>query len=349
MKMDLGPRLKGSRVAVVIPCYRVERHIEDVIRRVPDFVEWIIAVDDQSPDQTGAILDRLAGQNDRLVVIHRPKNGGVGAATLTGYQEALQRPAQIVVKVDGDGQMEAADIPWLIAPILVDLADYAKGNRLLQPRLISRMPVVRRLGNLGLSFLVKAASGYWGVMDPTNGFTAISVRTLQRLDSAALASRYRFESSMLVQLYRTRARLAQITMAPSYGEENSSLNVGKSLVEFPPYLFKSFVVRLVRSYFWEDFTPVFLFLFLGTILMTFGLVFGLYHWIAAALANRDASAGTVIVAALPFILGFQLWLQAFVLDMNNTPECRNLTPEDCEHLLRIDGEAKVIVETDDRD
>jgi dolichol-phosphate mannosyltransferase len=306
-------------VAVVIPAYRVEDHLAEVIAQVPHLVRTIIAVDDRSPDGTGQLLDQLTRKNRRLIVIHHEINRGVGGATKSGYLEALRRGADVVVKLDGDGQMDPEYIERLVEPIVAGQAEYAKGNRFQDWSYLQTMPLGRKIGNLGLSFLIKLASGYWNVFDPTNGFTAVAAKTLRQLNFSQLEDRYLFESSMLVELYRHIARIKQVPMPAVYRGETSSLNIWRSLVEFPLYLVPALIRRFVHRYIWQDFTAVSVFVIIGLLSMLFGATFGAYHWIKSLETMQPATAGTVMLSAVPVILGFQLLLQAIVLDIENVP------------------------------
>jgi glycosyltransferase involved in cell wall biosynthesis len=310
----------SHHVIVVIPAFRTENCIAEVISRVPPFVRTIIAVDDCSPDGTGQLLDQLARTDKRLVVLHHEKNQGVGGATKSGYREALRRGADVVVKLDGDGQMSSDYLESLVSPILAGQAEYTKGNRFQQWSYLQAMPLFRKIGNLGLSFLIKMASGYWNIFDPTNGFTAISTKTLKALDFKCLEQRYLFESSMLVALYMLNARIRQVPMPAIYNGETSSLSIWKSLVEFPVYLLRALVRRFVHRYIWQDFTAVSVFVILGLLSIAFGTLFGVYHWIKSLQTMQPATAGTVMLSAVPIILGFQLLLQAIVLDIQNAPK-----------------------------
>jgi len=309
----------SCHVAVVIPCYRVQDFVASVIDRVPSLVQTIIAVDDYSPDGTGRLLDELVQANRRLVVIHHASNQGVGGATKSGYREALRRGADVIVKLDGDGQMNPACIEQLVSPVLAGQAEYTKGNRFHEWRYVQAMPLMRKVGNLGLSFLVKMASGYWNVFDPTNGFTAIAATTLRELEFERLEQRFLFESCMLIELYALQARVQQVPIPAVYNDAPSSLSVRRSLVEFPIYLLRATARRFLRRYFWEDFTAVSIFVILGLLGVGFGTIFGIYHWIRSIQTMQPATAGTVMLSAVPFILGFQLLLQAIVLDIQNVP------------------------------
>ncbi len=307
------------RICVVIPAHNEEAFIESVIRRVPDLVQSIVVVDDASSDATSERVE--ACQDPRVHLIRHENNTGVGGAVLSGYRYALEQEADIVVKLDGDGQMAPEEITDIIRPIRSKRADYTKGVRFQDSDVIHKMPPARLIGNLGLSFLVKAASGYWNTFDPTNGFTAISRLALERLDFSRLAKDYFFESSMLAELYRIGAVVEDVPTQTHYGEEHSDLTLIRSLITFPVYLAQTFLRRIIWRYFIIDFNAFSLFSVLGSLLFGFGFTFGLYHWIKNGLfLNVATPLGTIMLAALPLLLGFQLLLQAFVIDIHNTPQ-----------------------------
>ena len=221
-------------ISVVIPCYNVSAHIEEVIRNLPDNITWIIAVNDCSKDDTEAILLRLKQENEKIIYIRHSVNLGVGGAVMSGYQKSLELNADITIKMDGDGQMDAAYIPALIKPLIHDKADFTKGNRFRDLKALRAMPISRRIGNMGLSFIIKAASGYWNIFDPTNGYTAIKNDTLKSIDFDSIHKRYYFETSMINELYYANAVIVDIPMKARYGDEVSGLSRTKTLFEFPP-------------------------------------------------------------------------------------------------------------------
>ena len=160
------------KVAVVVPCYKVGRAVLLVLADVPALVDHIICVDDGCPDNSADLIEQ--NQSDpRVEIIRHKSNLGVGAAMVSGYQRALTLDADIIVKIDGDGQMSPKAISQLIAPILNGDADYTKGNRFFFLSGLNAMPTSRLLGNAALSFMSKLSAGYWRIFDPTNGFTAI--------------------------------------------------------------------------------------------------------------------------------------------------------------------------------
>lgn len=237
----------------------------------------------------------------------------------TGFTRALELGAEIVVKLDSDGQMDPALIPELVAPLAEGRADLAKGNRFADLAVVGTMPPVRRFGNLALSFLVKAASGYWSLFDPCNGYVAIRSDLLRALRLDQLADRYFFEISLLCESYRAEGVAVDVGMHPRYGDEISSLSPMRSLVEFSGRLLGRIVRRIGSTYFLRDFTVVSVFISAGVPLLTFGVVWSAYHWYRSWATQVVASTGTVMIGTLAIILAFQLLLQAVVLDVQNEP------------------------------
>ena len=305
--------LDQLKIAVAIPCYKVEQHLPQVVAGLPPFVDSILLVDDCSPDGTPALVDRMAAADTRVLALHHSVNQGVGGAMKTAFRKALEMDVDVVVKLDGDGQMDATYIQSLVES-LAD-AEYAKGNRLYDRRQLRSMPTVRRVGNLGLGFMVKAASGYWNVSDPVNGFFAIRTSTLRLMDLDRVANRYFFESSMLIGMHYAGARISEVPMPAIYGSEKSNLSIGRTLVGFPPRLVAAWLRRLHLSYFVYDFNVCSLYLMVGLPSFLFGLVFGLCNWIHYASISSPSPTGTIMVAVLTFILGFQLLLAAAQYDI----------------------------------
>jgi dolichol-phosphate mannosyltransferase len=309
-----GPpaRAQDVHVAVVIPCHDERGHVEAVVTSLPPEVRTIVVVDDGSTDGTAEALARI--DDPRLRVVRHDRNRGVGAAVKTGYQAALAAGADICVKMDGDGQMAAEDVPRLIEPLLRREADYAKGNRFARLPSLARMPGIRLLGNGVLSFLTKAVSGYWSILDPTNGFTAIRSEVLRLLDLERAHPRYFFETSMLVELNVRGAVIRDVDVDARYGSEVSGLRIGTVLREFPPLLVSGLCHRFLRKYMIRDFNALTICVLGGLPAVAFGVIFGAYHWIRSIATGVPATAGTTILAALPIILGFQCLLTALVLD-----------------------------------
>ncbi len=312
------PDLSAGKVAVIIPMYRVAPYIQDVIAGLPGWVWLIVVVDDASPDNSAELA--VDSGDPRVVLVRHAHNQGVGGAVMSGFAKALELGARVAVKMDGDGQMSPEFLADLAAPILDGQADYCKGNRFFHLAEIARMPFVRRVGNLGLSFLTKIASGYWNVFDPTNGYVAIDLDTFSALNRRHINRRYFFETSMLIELNLARAVVHEVPMPARYKGEVSSLSVSRSLFEFPYRLARGFLRRLWLEYFVLDFSLGSLFLVIGSLLGLFGSAWGLYFWRKSILTGVPASTGTVMIAVLPVILGFQLLLQALAFDIQNVPK-----------------------------
>lgn len=305
-------------IAVVIPCYRVKDHILEVLARIPAMVSMVVCVDDACPEESGSFIERHV-HDPRVSVLRHTVNRGVGGAVMTGYRVALQAQAEVVVKIDGDGQMDPALLPAFIRPILAGAADYTKGNRFYDPESVRGMPLARLLGNAALSFMTKLSSGYWHIFDPTNGYTAIHGAVLRRLPLDKLSARYFFESDMLFRLHTLRAVVVDMPMPAVYAQETSHLSIGRVLPSFMWGHLRNTVKRLIYNYFLRDFQLASLELVLGILLLVFGTVFGTVEWLASAHTGKTASAGTVMLSALPIIVGLQMILSAFNYDMANVP------------------------------
>jgi dolichol-phosphate mannosyltransferase len=306
------------RIAVVIPCYRASRQAPSVVGAIGPEVERIFVVDDACPDQTGERV-RQSCHDPRVQVITHDANHGVGGAMITGYRAATAAGADIVVKIDGDGQMDPALIGRLVAPLLAGKADYTKGNRFYDLELLRTMPRTRLFGNAVLSFVNKAASGYWGVMDPTNGYTAIHRAALEALPLGKLDHGYFFESDMLFRLYTIHAVVRDVPMPSRYGDEVSNLRVSRVAGVFPFKYLRAMFKRIFYAYFLRDFNAGTLQLCLAILIGGAGAVFGLASWIHSWLTGVPATAGTVMLAALPVLAGIQFLLGALHYDIESVP------------------------------
>jgi len=306
-------------VAVVIPCYKVTQHICEVLCKIGAEVKHIYCVDDCCPEDSGKYIETHC-RDARVTVLYNSRNLGVGGATMVGYRRALQDSAQIVVKVDGDGQMDPALIPRFIKPISAERADYTKGNRFFKAESLRSMPAARLLGNAVLSFIAKLSTGYWQIVDPTNGYTAIHARVLEQLPMDKISSRYFFESDMLFRLNTLGAIIEDIPMDAVYGDERSNLKIHKIIGEF---LFKhivNFVKRILYNYFLRNFSIASVELVAGLLLLGFGSIFGAFKWMESISTGVPVTAGTAMLASLPVLLGIQLLLSFLAYDTRSWPQ-----------------------------
>jgi dolichol-phosphate mannosyltransferase len=308
-----------EKIAVVIPAFKVLNQILGVIENIGPEVSLIVVVDDCCPDSSGKLV-QSANKDKRVKVLTHDENKGVGGAMITGYRFALEERADVIVKLDGDGQMDPSLIPMLLEPILKQQADYVKGNRFFNVQAILRMPKIRIFGNLALSFFSKVSTGYWQVFDPNNGFTAIHASALKQLPLEKISNRYFFESDMLFRLNLARAVVVDVPMDAVYGEEKSNLSILRTLIEFPIKHSKNFIKRIAYSYYLRDFTLASLELPAGLLLLISGSVAALYNWIHSAQLSQATPTGTLILIAMMLLSSIQLLLSFASYDMQSSPK-----------------------------
>ncbi len=306
------------QIAVVVPCYKVRNHILDVITSIGSEIACIYVIDDCCPEGSGDFVETNC-KDLRVVVIRHVKNQGVGGAVLTGYSAAIDGGADVIVKIDGDGQMDPKLIPDFIDPIIAGEADYTKGNRFFDLEEIHVMPKARLFGNAVLSLITKLSSGYWNLFDPTNGYTAIHADVAKHLPYKKISHRYFFESDMLFRLNILRAVVIDVPMHAQYGDEVSNLKISKIVGEFLVKHTRNFLKRIFYNYYLRDMSLASIELPLGALLLLFGSSFGIYHWTYSLDANVVTPAGTVMLAVLPVLMGFQLILAFLSYDIANVP------------------------------
>jgi glycosyltransferase involved in cell wall biosynthesis len=288
------PDSSRPEIAVIIPCYRVAHHICEVLAGIGPEVSGIYAVDDCCPENTGVLITERV-KDPRVKVLWAPRNLGVGGATMLGYQAALADGKDILIKVDGDGQMDPALIPELIAPICEGKADYVKGNRFFYPEDLEKMPPVRLLGNAALSFMNKLSSGYWHLFDPTNGYTALAASVAAHLPFEKISKRYFFESDILFRLNLLRAVVRDFPMTARYADEVSNLRILRIIPGFLLGHLRNLCKRIFYNYYLRDWSPASIELPLGLASLLMGGSFGTFGW-----RHQNARhGGTVMLSAHP--------------------------------------------------
>ena len=306
------------RVAVVIPCFRVKKHVLAVIDAIGPEVARIYVVDDACPEGSGAHVEE-SSRDERVQVLYRERNGGVGAAVVTGYRQAVADGADVIVKIDGDGQMDPGLVPRFVRPILAGEADYTKGNRFYDIEGLRSMPWLRFLGNALLSFVSKLSSGYWDLFDPNNGYTAVHARVAALLPLDRVSERWFFESDMLFRLNTVRAVVVEVPMQAQYAGESSNLRPALVLGEFAFKHLRNFGKRIFYSYFLRGFSIASVNLVVGTAMTAAGMWWGVRAWAHGSHTDTFASSGQVMLAALPILIGVQLVLAFLSFDMSSTP------------------------------
>jgi dolichol-phosphate mannosyltransferase len=306
------------KIAVVIPSYKVRGHIIALLNDIGPQISRIYLVDDCCPENSGSFA-QTNYIDERLIVIRHEKNQGVGGAVMTGYQAAIADGMDIIVKLDGDGQMDPALIMDFVVPIIAGAADYTKGNRFFDLEEILMMPKVRLFGNAALSFFAKISSGYWNIFDPTNGYTAIHKDVVRHLPLQKISRRYFFETDMLFRLNTLRAVVLDIPMQAKYGGETSNLVIRRIFLEFLIKHLRNFFKRIFYNYYLRDMSLASIELPVGVFMLVFGVVYGGYHWSHSIRTGISSSPGTVMLSALPVIVGLQLVLAFLGHDIRSVP------------------------------
>lgn len=308
----------SKSIAVVLPCYKVREHILGVISKIGQEVSHIYAVDDCCPDKSGAFVEANCS-DPRVRVVYNSVNLGVGGAVMAGYRAAIDNGADIIVKIDGDGQMDPALLPKIIFPIVKGKADYTKGNRFYDLSHIGRMPAARLFGNAVLSLMSKLSTGYWQTFDPTNGYTAIDARVADHLPFERISQRYFFETDMLFRLNTLRAVVVDVPMDAHYGDEVSNLKIKDIVGEFMAKHTRNFFKRIFYNHFLRDMSLAALELSAGVMLLLFGLIYGSIHWFTGFASGQVTPTGTIMIASLSLLSGLQFMLAFFSYDIAATP------------------------------
>jgi len=314
--------VEGKRVAVVVPAHNEEELLPTTLASVPDFVDRIIVVDDASCDGTVGRAHSAAAVDPRIVVLVHERNGGVGAAIVSGYKRALEERIDVTCVMAADNQMDPDDLEALVRPVARGEVDYAKANRLVSGQAWELIPRHRYLGNAVLSLLTKIASGYWHVADSQSGFTALSLPMLERLDLDRIYERYGFPNDMLVHLNVWNARVRDVPSRPVYGVgERSGIRLHRVVPSISLLLFKGFWWRLWQKYVIRDFHPLVFFYVLGILMSVAGFALGVAEVVLRILGN-DITAATIVLVALLLIFGSQFSLFAMWFDMESNKDLR---------------------------
>ncbi|USZ68098.1 glycosyltransferase family 2 protein [Halorussus salilacus] len=235
----------------------------------------------------------------RVVALRHEENRGVGAAIKTGYRRAREDGMDAVAVMAGDGQMDPDYLPRVLDPVVSGRADYAKGNRLLLKSYREEMSDWRLFGNALLTMLTKIASGYWKMMDPQNGYTAISHDALDALDLDSIFDDYGFANAMLVHLNVAEMRVADVPMPARYGDEDSDIRYSTFVPQLSALLARGFGWRLTTKYLVREFHPLAFLYGLGVL----GTLAGLYGSVRDRVrGERGCGPATALVGLLSGVL-----------------------------------------------
>lgn len=313
---------KDKSVAVVVPCYNEEKLISRVIETMPGFVDHIVCVDDMSLDRTVEIIEKhRLNQPERVVLIRLPENEGVGGAIAAGYRWARDHGIDATAVMAGDAQMDPADLPALLDPVVAGEVDYSKGNRLFTGEAWKTIPRMRYIGNSLLSMLSKIASGYWHVADSQTGYTVANAAVLKTLDLDSIYKRYGMPNDMLVKLNVYNFRVRDVPIRPVYGiGEASGIRPIRIVPRLAALMLRLFGYRMLQKYIIRDFHPLVIFYLSGILLLTAGILIGLY--VAIRSMFTFVGDNTPLFAAFLIIMGWQSVLFAMWFDMEHNKHLR---------------------------
>ena len=305
----------GLRVAVVVPAHNEERLIGRVITTMPSFVDHIIVVDDASSDDTGRAAKAVG--DPRTEVITLVDNQGNGGAIINGHERSLALEADVSVVMDGDAQMDPDYLGSLLDPLAAGDVQFTKANRFHGMGSFDGMPRHRVFGNIVFSFLTKAASGYWNLFDPQNGYTALHRSALERLPLSRIGRGYEFQNDLLIHLNILRVPARDVPIPAVYGDEISGLRLHTAVPRILRQLYRGFWQRIWWKYVLQSFSAVALMLFGGLSLIAVGAGIGAVV-LVGTLGAPAASAGTVLLSAAPLLSGFHMLLFAMLLDIQES-------------------------------
>lgn len=304
---------QNNRISVVVPAHNEETQIKRVIDTMPDYVDYIVIVNDTSTDRTSEVIRATPEYaSGRVVLIEHEINQGVGGAIATGYKWSRDNNIDVAVVMAGDGQMNPLDMPAILAPVINDVADYSKGNRLVTGEAFKRIPKIRFFGNSALSLLTKIASGYWGVADSQTGYTAINAAALAAIDWDQMYKRYGQPNDLLVRLNIADMRVVDVPVEPVYNVgEKSGIRVRKVLFSIGWLIVRLFFYRLKEKYIIRDFHPLVFFYAFGGATGLVGLLFlvrTIVLWLSHGVMPEISFLVTLFSFSISFnAIGFAFW------------------------------------------
>ncbi len=308
---------RGYKIAVAIPAYNEEKLIGRTVAELPDFLDHIIVTNDGSTDRTLEILHGLQESEKRLIVLDNERNRGVGYTQMRGFREGVAQGADFVCAVAGDAQFDSSYLQKMCDVAIDQKVDFVKANRFKNLGELRQMPSYRRIGNIVVTILNKFATGYYSVFDSQNGCGVFSRSVLERVPYELVGERYDFENTMLIAMAIIGAKVKDFPARAIYGEETSSIKLGRTVLRALWVLFVGFWRRIYYKYVLTDFHPIALFLLSGLLLTTIGAGYGVYLGAMRVATGATPTTGTVMLSVASFLAGFQLLLTAAIMDVNN--------------------------------
>lgn len=304
--------------AVVIPCYNEEKMITQTIKKIPEYIDYIIAVNDASTDNTIGVLNKLKKQYSKLIIVDNKVNQGVGGALIAGYDYAIKNTkATAIGIVAGDDQFDSSYLKSMLDDFIDQSADYVKASRFFHREAFKTMPKYRQFGNIFISLLTKFSTGYYSITDITNGCGWLRREIIEKVDFSIVEKRYDYETSMLTALSIANAKVIDHAVPAHYGDEKSTIKLIPTAWRNLKAVWKGFWRRIYYKYVLYGFHPVALFLFTGMFFLIISLLLAIFLLYVKLFAHQSPTAGSVMLAVLPFILGIQLTLTALTIDVSN--------------------------------
>lgn len=310
------------KVIAVMPCYKSSKKAPSVAQDVINYVDKLVCVDDCCPENTGKSIENFL-KSDQLDFIYHDRNQGIGGAMKSGIQHALKFNPEIIIKIDSDGQMNPNLIPKLLEPILNGSSEFTKGNRFTNPKFITKMPLIRIIGNIGLGFITKLSTGYWELFDPTNGFLALRSNVLRDISLEKIDNGYFFETDLLFRCALCNVLISEIPMEASYEDEKSSLSPFKEFFKFLLKHTNIFFKRLTYQYFLLDFSPGSISLLLSIIFGCVAFFVGLNSFLFYGKLNIETPIGTQILFLATSLICNQLFIGFIYYDSSQKPLLRS--------------------------
>lgn len=304
--------------AVVIPCYNEEKMITQTIKKIPEYIDHIIAVNDASTDNTIGVLNKLKKQYSKLIIVDNKVNQGVGGALIAGYDYAIKNTkATAIGIVAGDDQFDSSYLKAMLDDFIDQSADYVKASRFFHREAFKTMPKYRQFGNIFISLLTKFSTGYYSITDITNGCGWLRREIIEKVDFSIVEKRYDYETSMLTALSIANAKVIDHAVPAHYGDEKSTIKLIPTAWRNLKAVWKGFWRRIYYKYVLYGFHPVALFLFTGMFFLIISLLLAIFLLYVKLFAHQSPTAGSVMLVVLPFILGIQLALTALTIDVSN--------------------------------
>jgi len=278
-------------IVAVIPCFDEERFIGSVVLKVKKYVDRVLVIDDGSSDASAEVAASAGA-----VVFRHDCNRGLGAALRTAFQKAKEMGADIVVRLDADGQHDGDDIPAVIAPILRGEADVVVGSRFMGGRV--RAPLYRRVGQRVLTATTNLGSGT-RIKDSQSGFRAFSAKALEGI--AITEDGFSAESEMQFAIARSGLRVVEVPIAVIYADKAKRNPVGHGVT----VLTRVLVLISLRQ-------PMIIFGVPGLCLVGGGIGMGL-HVLDVYAQTRELGLGNAMITVLLALTGMLCLFTAVIL------------------------------------